>query len=187
MQLKTHTAIFSFKKIFSSLVEHLSVKQNVVGSNPTIFSFVSCFLLLQLSWQSNGLLIRGSQVQTLPEAPIPSCLYLSSLLYGFGQYPKTALSLSLGLKRQYFINSNIAVYKTGIGEPFRTLKRSRHLLYALCLKGCQNRLPFLIYLNVLETKTITAKRSFYVQAARFVFYLLVYMKRWVSWLKPVPC
>ena len=43
--IKTHTAIFSFKKIFSSLVEHLSVKQNVVGSIPTIFSFCVLYLL----------------------------------------------------------------------------------------------------------------------------------------------
>lgn len=40
--LKTHTAIIFFENILAHLVEHLSGKQSVVGSNPTDISFVSC-------------------------------------------------------------------------------------------------------------------------------------------------
>ena len=44
--IKTHTAIFSYEKIFSSLVEHLSVKQKVVGSNPTKYFLCVLFPFL---------------------------------------------------------------------------------------------------------------------------------------------
>lgn len=65
-KLKTHTAIFSFKKIFSSLVEHLSVKQNVVGSNPTIFSFASCIWAGDIRGRCAGLKIRERWFDSTP-------------------------------------------------------------------------------------------------------------------------
>ena len=43
--IKTHTAIISLRNYLAHSVEHLSAKQSVDGSNPSIILFASCICL----------------------------------------------------------------------------------------------------------------------------------------------
>ena len=66
---KTHAAIFSIRKFLAQLEEHLSVKQNVVGSIPTKLSFASCIRRGSLSGLSAGLKNQRILVRLQPPAP----------------------------------------------------------------------------------------------------------------------
>ena len=63
--IKTHTAIFSFENILAHLVEHLSVKQNVVGSIPTNISSASCYICACSLAEKHSTFNRGSESSNL--------------------------------------------------------------------------------------------------------------------------
>ena len=70
------------------MVERLTVNQNVVGSNPTIFSFASCICPCSLMVEHNSHKIKGAGVRIQPLAPLRTPnedprFYLSNKDFGF--------------------------------------------------------------------------------------------------------